>query len=112
MLINVNEASLDDLCEIPGVGPVVATKILSARNVKKLTCLEDLATIKGVGPAKISKMEKIVSFSGESVDVPVRVAKVKKVKVAAEATATESVPEVAEAAEGAAENSSTLAAEA
>ena len=51
--LDVNEASSDQLLNIPGVGPVIAQRIMEARPFKSA---DDLINVKGIGPKKYEQM--------------------------------------------------------
>jgi competence ComEA-like helix-hairpin-helix protein len=51
--LNINTASLDDLGRIPGVGPVLAERIIAARPFKSA---DDLRGVKGMGDATYAKI--------------------------------------------------------
>ena len=51
--LDVNEASSSDLLDIPGVGPVLAQRIIEARPFKTA---DDLMSVKGIGPKKYEKI--------------------------------------------------------
>lgn len=55
--INVNTASLDQLQQLPDVGPVTAQAIVAARPIKSVN---DLDRVKGIGAKKLDKMRPFV----------------------------------------------------
>jgi competence protein ComEA len=55
--LDVNAASLAELQNIPGIGPVVAQRIIEARPFKSA---DDLQRVKGIGAGK--RYEKIRPF--------------------------------------------------
>jgi competence protein ComEA len=56
--ININEAGLEELARLPGVGPSTAQKILEHRlSSGPFKSIEDIQKIKGIGPAKFAKMK-------------------------------------------------------
>ena len=58
--INVNTASADDLVRLPGVGPVTAQSIVTARMAKPFASVNDLDRVKGIGPKTIDKLRPFV----------------------------------------------------
>ena len=56
--INLNDASLDELLEIPNLGELSAIRIIQYRNsVGPFLCVDDIMKIKGVGAAKLKKLK-------------------------------------------------------
>jgi len=56
--ININTANVDELTQLPGVGPSVAHRIVDYRNEHgKFSSLEDLRNVKGIGAKKIEKLK-------------------------------------------------------
>lgn len=61
--ININEASLEVLVELPGIGPSKAQSILDDREANgPFTSLEDLKRVSGIGDAIVERLEGEVSF--------------------------------------------------
>lgn len=57
--INLNKANADDLEAIPGIGTVVAGKIIEKRNsLGRYKKLEELLEVKGIGEIKFNKIKK------------------------------------------------------
>jgi competence protein ComEA len=57
--VDVNSADLQLLETLPGVGPVLAQRILEQRPYKDLA---DLEKVKGLGPSKIEGLKSVVTF--------------------------------------------------
>lgn len=61
--INVNRASVDELSQLPGVGPALAQRIIDFREQHgPFTSLDDLDAVSGVGPSLLAKLEAYVAF--------------------------------------------------
>lgn len=55
--VNLNAASADELEQLPGVGPVLAARIVADRELNgPFADVEDLARVPGVGPAIVSAL--------------------------------------------------------
>ncbi|MCB1214301.1 MAG: helix-hairpin-helix domain-containing protein [Deltaproteobacteria bacterium] len=64
--VNVNEASVEQLSLLPGVGPKTAQAIIVRRQEKPFASLEDLKSVKGIGDKRIDALKPHVTFSGAS----------------------------------------------
>ncbi len=59
--ININLASQEQLEELPGIGPVMARRILDFREkVGAIESKSQLLEVKGIGPKTLSKIEKFI----------------------------------------------------
>jgi len=59
--IDLNRAGLYDLQSLPGIGPVIAERILAYRDsVGGFGAVEDLLRVRGIGPAKLKKLRNRV----------------------------------------------------
>jgi competence protein ComEA len=60
--VSLNAASLTELDELPGVGPVTAQKIVDFRAAHGgFRSVDDLDSIPGIGPARIEQLRELVS---------------------------------------------------
>lgn len=61
--ININRAEKEKLMCLPGVGEVIAERIIKRRNLKgDIKNLESLKEIKGLGEGKIEKLKNKIIF--------------------------------------------------
>jgi competence protein ComEA len=63
-LVNINQASLDELISLPGIGPVTAEKIISYREEQLFSRVEEIQKVPGIGPATYEQI-KIYLTVGE-----------------------------------------------
>ncbi|MDY3555161.1 helix-hairpin-helix domain-containing protein [Gemmata sp. JC717] len=59
--IDVNTASPDELQRLPGVGPVMAQAIVSARATRPFESVSDLDRVKGIGAKTLDKLRPFVT---------------------------------------------------
>ena len=63
--VDLNRASQEELERLPGVGPVMAERILSLRkSVGRFRGLEELQSIRGIGSATIERLRPLVIIGG------------------------------------------------
>ena len=61
--ISINTAAVDELAELPGVGPVLAQRIADFRDVHgPLVEVEDLLDVPGIGEAKLAAIRDFVAI--------------------------------------------------
>ncbi len=58
--INVNTATVEQLQQLPGIGPVTAQSIVNARVDKPYKSVADLDRVKGIGPKTLDKIRPFV----------------------------------------------------
>lgn len=54
--IELNSAGEEELRSLPGIGPVLAGRIVEARKAKPFTSVDDLRKVKGIGPKTLEKL--------------------------------------------------------
>ena len=55
-VVNLNTASLDELCTLSGIGPAKAKAIIEFRDANgPFASIEDITKVKGIGPATLEK---------------------------------------------------------
>lgn len=60
--VNINTASADDLDALPGIGPVIATRIVDFRTKNgKFASVDDLTNVSGIGPSIMSNIKDLVT---------------------------------------------------
>jgi competence protein ComEA len=69
--VYLNQAALEDLRRLPGVGPKRAQAILALRQrLGRFRQIEDLLKVKGIGRASLRKLRPLVRIEGGPVDAP------------------------------------------
>ena len=62
--IDLNRATVDELTRLPGIGPVLAARIITARDVRgPFGSVDDLRRVSGVGAAKLAALRDFVTVS-------------------------------------------------
>ncbi len=62
-IVNVNTAGLSELDSLPGVGPVIAQRIIDYRSKNgQFNSAEELLDVKGIGPQKLADMKPYLQF--------------------------------------------------
>jgi competence ComEA-like helix-hairpin-helix protein len=69
--LNLNEASPSELQALPGVGPVLASRIVAHRDsLGGLTGLDQLDAVSGIGPASLERLGPLLRFGDSSPPPP------------------------------------------
>ncbi len=60
--ININTATVEELTALPGIGPVIAGKIVEYREGHPFATIEEVMEVKGIGPAKYEAIKDRISL--------------------------------------------------
>jgi competence protein ComEA len=61
--VHLNSATLDQLDELPGIGPVTAQKILDYRTAHgAFASVDELDAVPGIGPARLAELRDLVDL--------------------------------------------------
>jgi competence protein ComEA len=55
--IDLNEAGIEELVKLPGIGPVTAQHIVAARDERPFKSVQDLKRVKGIGAKTLEKIQ-------------------------------------------------------
>lgn len=58
--ISISTASIEELDELPGIGPGIAKRIVEYRNTIPFTCVEDIMNVKGIGQKLFDKIKDVI----------------------------------------------------
>lgn len=57
-LVDVNQADWPELAQLPGIGEVLARRIVAARAEGRFRTTDDLLHVEGIGPRKLAQMQR------------------------------------------------------
>ena len=61
-LININTASVEELDELPGIGPTIAQRIIDYRDENgPFQTIEDILNVSGVGPSTFDQIKDLIT---------------------------------------------------
>lgn len=60
-LLNLNTATEAELDKLPGIGPVLAARIVAEREKRPFETVEDLRRVSGIGPKKLDAIRDLVT---------------------------------------------------
>ena len=61
-IININEATLDELQKLNGIGKSKAEAIIEYRNKTPFTKIEDIMNVKGIGKSLYEKNKELIGI--------------------------------------------------
>ena len=61
--LDVNRATEDELLQIPGIGPVLAARIVAARAVGQFGAVDDLRRVPGLGRGRLDALRRFLIAS-------------------------------------------------
>lgn len=60
--VNLNTATVEQLCALPGIGPAIAQRIVDYRQTQgPFTAPEDIMNVKGIGQATYDKLKDLIT---------------------------------------------------
>lgn len=68
--VDVNSATVEELCTLPGIGPKKAEAIIALREKRPLTRLTQLLLVRGIGKKTLEKLRPEVEFGPPKRKVP------------------------------------------
>jgi len=63
-MVDVNRAGTDELVRLPGIGPVLAGRIVQERAKGAFSSLADLSRVSGIGPAMVERLRGVAIVRG------------------------------------------------
>ena len=58
--VNINTATAAELDALPGIGPALAQRIVTRRNLQRFNMIEELMAVQGIGKSKYEKLKEYV----------------------------------------------------
>ncbi|WP_252381224.1 ComEA family DNA-binding protein [Desulfovulcanus ferrireducens] len=59
--VNINTATVEELISLPGIGPVIAERIIKYREKYPFRIKEDIMQVKGIGPVKCERLKSLIT---------------------------------------------------
>jgi competence protein ComEA len=64
--LDISRASAEELKQLPGIGPMLAQRIVEARDKKPFQAVDDLRRVRGIGAKTLEKLRPFVIVGGEN----------------------------------------------
>jgi len=71
-LVDINAAAVEELTSLPGIGPVIAGKIVEYREAKAFATIEEILEVKGIGPAKFEAIKDRITVGTVAPTAPTK----------------------------------------
>jgi competence protein ComEA len=69
--IDINQATVEELEKLPGIGPKIAKNIVEYREKNgPFRSIEELLKVKGIGPKKLEQIKKYLNINKEKTNSP------------------------------------------
>uniref|UniRef100_A0A7C4JU80 Helix-hairpin-helix domain-containing protein n=1 Tax=Thermodesulfobacterium geofontis TaxID=1295609 RepID=A0A7C4JU80_9BACT len=69
--IDINQATVEELEKLPGIGPKIAKNIVEYREKNgPFKSIEELLKVKGIGPKKLEQIKKYLKINKEKTNSP------------------------------------------
>jgi competence protein ComEA len=69
--IDINQATVEELEKLPGIGPKIAKNIVEYREKNgPFRSIEELLKVKGIGPKKLEQIKKYLKINKEKTNSP------------------------------------------
>lgn len=65
LIVNINTADTDELETLPGIGPALASLIVTGR---PYTTVDELDRVRGIGPSLVQSLRPLVTVEGDTRD--------------------------------------------
>ncbi len=69
--VDLNTAAVEDLVRLPGIGEVLAGRIIAYREEHgRFTSVEGIVAVNGIGPKVLEEIRELVTIAGEEEEAP------------------------------------------